>query len=173
MNYQRIDNFLPSSLFDNLQSLLMNGDENQIMPWFYRAAMSDYEDTEGFLFGNDIFNRGVIPDIKLFEEIGVPIISRLPMSHLIRMKINCHPRQTLRDAENYPACRFHTDTKTPNHTVAIYSLNTCNGYTEFEDETKLESIENSMVIFNGNIKHRSLGQTDENIRVNININFIE
>ncbi|SVA65184.1 uncharacterized protein METZ01_LOCUS118038, partial [marine metagenome] len=71
----------------------MNGDENQIMPWFYRAAMSDYEDTEGFLFGNDIFNRGVIPDIKLFEEIGVPIISRLPMSHLIRMKINCHPRQ--------------------------------------------------------------------------------
>ena len=30
-----------------------------------------------------------------------------------------------------------------------------------------------MVIFNGNIKHRSLGQTDENIRVNININFIE
>jgi hypothetical protein len=174
MNYQRIDNFLPQGLFEDMRSLLMNGDENQIMPWFYRAGMADYGDTEGFLFGNDIFKNEIIPDMELFQEIGVPIVSRLPMEHLLRIKINCHPRQTLRDAENYPASRFHRDRGlTEGYTVGIYSLNTCNGYTEFEDETKLESTENSMLIFNGNIKHRSMGQTDENIRVNININFIE
>ena len=44
---------------------------------------------------------------------------------------------------------------------------------ELEDGTKLESIENSLVVFNGDIKHRSVGQTDENIRVNINIDWIE
>ena len=106
---KRIDNFLPQDIFDDMQSLLLNGDEKQIMPWFYRFAIADYDDTEGFVFGNDIFNRGDIPDMSLYQEIGMPIISRLPMCHLVRMKVNCHPRQTLRDSENYPKCRFHTD----------------------------------------------------------------
>ena len=168
---KRIDNFLPQDIFDDMQSLLLNGDEKQIMPWFYRFAIADYDDTEGFVFGNDIFNRGDIPDMSLYQEIGMPIISRLPMCHLVRMKVNCHPRQTLRDSENYPKCRFHTD-MIEDHTVGILIINNCNGYTEFEDGTILESIENSMVIFDGDIKHRSVGQTDENIRVNININYV-
>ena len=171
-SFQRVDNFLPEDMFRDLQSLLLNGNQHQIMPWYYRAGMSDYEDTEGYLFGNDIIDRGVIPDNKLFLEIAMPIVSRLPMRQLIRMKINCHPRQTLRGSPNYPPSRFHTDMK-GEHTVAILSINTCNGYTEFEDGTQIESIENSLVIFNGGIKHRSMGQTDSNIRVNININFIE
>ena len=169
--HKRIDNFLPEDLFKNLQSLLLNGDENQIMPWYYRFAIADYDDTEGFVFGNDIFDRGVIPDMGLFEEIAWPICSRIPMSSLNRMKINCHPRQTLRGSPNYPRCRFHTDMK-EEHTVGILSINNCNGYKEFEDGTMLESIENSLVIFDGKTKHRSVGQTDENIRVNINLNFV-
>ena len=89
-----------------------------------------------------------------------------------RIKVNCHTRQTLRGSENYPKCRFHTDTIRTKHTVGILSINNCNGYTEFEDGTILESKENSIVIFDGAIKHRSVGQTDENIRVNININYV-
>jgi len=85
---KRIDNFLPQDIFDDMQSLLLNGDEKQIMPWFYRFAIADYDDTEGFVFGNDIFNRGDIPDMSLYQEIGMPIISRLPMCHLVRMKVN-------------------------------------------------------------------------------------
>ena len=169
--FERIDNFLPQDIFDDMQSLLLNGDEKQIMPWFYRFAIADYDDTEGFVFGNDIFNRGDIPDMSLYQEIGVPVISRLPMNYLIRIKVNCHTRQTLRGSENYPKCRFHTDTIRTKHTVGILSINNCNGYTEFEDGTILESKENSIVIFDGAIKHRSVGQTVENIRVNININY--
>ena len=170
--FERIDNFLPQDTFHSMQSLLLNGDEKQVMPWFYRFAIADYDDTEGFVFGNDIFNRGDIPDMSLYQEIGVPVISRLPMNHLIRIKVNCHTRQTLRDSENYPKCRFHTDTIRDKHTVGILSINNCNGYTEFEDGTILESKENSMVLFDGAIKHCSVGQTDENIRVNININYV-
>ena len=170
--FERIDNFLPQDTFHSMQSLLLNGDEKQVMPWFYRFAIADYDDTEGFVFGNDIFNRGDIPDMSLYQEIGVPVISRLPMNYLIRIKVNCHTRQTLRGSENYPKCRFHTDTRRTKHTVGILSINNCNGYTEFEDGTILESKENSIVIFDGAIKHRSVGQTDENIRVNININYV-
>ena len=170
--FERIDNFLPQDTFHSMQSLLLNGDEKQVMPWFYRFAIADYDDTEGFVFGNDIFNRGDIPDMSLYQEIGMPVISRLPMNYLIRIKVNCHTRQTLRGSENYPKCRFHTDTIRTKHTVGILSINNCNGYTEFEDGTILESKENSIVIFDGAIKHRSVGQTDENIRVNININYV-
>ena len=170
--FERIDNFLPQDTFHSMQSLLLNGDEKQVMPWFYRFAIADYDDTEGFVFGNDIFNRGDIPDMSLYQEIGVPVISRLPMNYLIRIKVNCHTRQTLRGSENYPKCRFHTDTIRTKQTVGILSINNCNGYTEFEDGTILESKENSIVIFDGAIKHRIVGQTDENIRVNININYV-
>lgn len=175
MNYQRIDNFLPDDLFENYQRFMLYGEgksEFVGMPWFYRGNVSDRLDTEGYLFGNDIYNRGDIPNLKLFTELGIPIISRLPMDSLIRIKVNCHPRQTIKGSENYPMSTFHVDT-IREHTVAILSMNTCNGYTEFEDGTKLESIANSCVVFSGDIKHRSVGQTDENIRVNFNINFIE
>ena len=168
MNHQRIDNFLPREIFEDLQKDLMGGN----FPWFYRHAMTDPQDTEGFLFATVIVNNEEVNDTGMFQEIGVPIVSRIPMTKLIRMKINCHPRQTLRGEENYPKCRYHVDMN-EQHTVGILSINTCNGYTELEDGTKLESIENSLVIFNGDIKHRSVGQTDENIRVNINIDWIE
>ena len=50
-------------------------------------AITDRHDTEGYLFGNDIYNRGDIPDLKLFTTLGIPIISRLPMDSLIRIKV--------------------------------------------------------------------------------------
>ena len=56
--------------------------------------------------------------------------------------------------------------------VGLYSLNTCNGFTEFEDGDNADSIANSMIIFDGTLKHRSVSQTDENARINININYI-
>jgi hypothetical protein len=51
--FDRIDNFLPQDVFDSMQSLLLNGDEKQIMPWFYRFAIADYDDTEGFVFSTE------------------------------------------------------------------------------------------------------------------------
>ena len=44
--------------------------------------------------------------------------------------------------------------------------------TEFENGKIVESKENTLLLFNGNIKHRSVSQTDENLRVTININLI-
>ena len=41
----------------------------------------------------------------------------------------------------------------------------------FEDGKKEHSRENSMEIFSGHIQHRSINQTDENKRMNLNINL--
>lgn len=169
MNHQRINNFLPRDVFSDIQSFLMEGD----MMWSYRNALTDGADTCGFHFSGDVFHAERKQcDVPLLEKVGVPIISRLPMSKLIRIKINCYPRQVRVGEDNFPKSSYHIDLDYPHHT-AILGINTNNGYTEFDDGTKLESIENSLIMFEGNQRHRAVGCTDENIRVNININWME
>ena len=66
---------------------------------------------------------------------------------------------------------FHTDFNVP-HKTSILFLNTNNGYTEFEDDTKVESISNRCVTFDGLKKHRGVTQTDTKLRVLLNINYL-
>ena len=66
---------------------------------------------------------------------------------------------------------FHTDYRFDKHTTMVYSVNTNNGYTEFIDGTIIPSIANQLLIFDGNIPHRSVGQTDSRNRMNLNINL--
>ena len=44
-------------------------------------------------------------------------------------------------------------------------------FTEFEDGTKVESVENRMMVFNPCIKHRSTTTTNAMGRYNINFNY--
>jgi hypothetical protein len=52
-------------------------------------------------------------------------------------------------------------------------MNTNNGYTEFEDGTKVESVANRIVTFPSVTKHRAVSQTDEQRRVVINFNYLK
>ena len=55
--------------------------------------------------------------------------------------------------------------------TSIFYMNTNNGYTKFEDGTKVESVANRMVTFPANMKHAETSCTDEKIRVVINFNL--
>ena len=73
---------------------------------------------------------------------------------------------------------FHVDWKNPytkkgckNMTVGIYYVNGNNGYTEFEDGTRVESVANRFVSFAGDLPHRGVSQTDTKERVVINFNY--
>ena len=57
------------------------------------------------------------------------------------------------------------------HITLVYSVNTNNGYTEFQDGTIIPSIANQLLIFDGNMEHRSVSQTDIKNRMNLNINL--
>ena len=65
---------------------------------------------------------------------------------------------------------MHVDYPFP-HRNAVFSINTCDGYTKLEDGTKVESVANRMVTFPGNIEHRGTSCTDKKIRVVINFNY--
>ena len=67
---------------------------------------------------------------------------------------------------------WHTDMDYGNKT-AIYYVNTCDGYTEFEETgQKVESIRNRIVIFDGSMRHRGTTTTNSKIRMLINFNYI-
>jgi len=58
-------------------------------------------------------------------------------------------------------------------TTAILYMNTNNGYTKFEDGTKVESVANRMITFPANMKHSGTSCTDEKTRVVINFNYFK
>ena len=65
----------------------------------------------------------------------------------------------------------NNDEKLRQWTTSIYYLNSNNGYTEFEDGTKIESVANRLVLIDGSQKHCSTNCTDETVRVNIGVNY--
>ena len=92
--------------------------------------------------------------------IGCPFLIEL------RAKINFYPNQHKHICSNW-----HTDQDNENTKVAIYCVNTCNGYTELKTGERAPSLENSIILFNANELHRSVSQTDEPLRITLNINF--
>ena len=58
--------------------------------------------------------------------------------------------------------------------VALYSVNDNNGYTLLtETKEKIYSKRNRIAFFDEDVIHQSAVQTDTNVRLNININYIE
>jgi len=84
---------------------------------------------------------------------------------MFRVKANFYPY-----CETFHKHPYHIDQEY-DHQGAIFALNTCNGFTEFEDGTKIDSVENRLFLFNPSVKHRSTNTTNAMGRFNINFNF--
>ena len=65
-----------------------------------------------------------------------------------------------------------SDGSTTPHEVMILYINTNDGYTVFEDGTKVESVANRALFFNGKFKHAGTTCTDQPIRVVLNFNYL-
>ena len=102
-----------------------------------------------------------------FYSLLDPLIKKINPSYMYRVKVNLGTRTATPIVGG-----FHSDTDF-NNTTAIFYLNNNNGYTIFEDGSKIDSIENRLVVFDSNIKHSGVSQTDSNIRCVINLNYID
>ena len=114
--------------------------------------------TEYVELNTDIVSR------YMYEKI-VPVLKKLDARKLIRVKANLYP-----NTEELHEHEFHTDFEFP-HMGAILYINTCNGYTKFEDGTKIASIANRVVLFDASVPHCSTTTTDQTARFNINFNW--
>jgi len=124
--------------------------------WNYYFFHTFYEDNkpQSNLFDN-IYNIF----IPKFEQKG-------KIKSLLRIKLNYYPHtETLREHGQHVDDRF-------SHHGAVFSLNTCDGFTRLYDGTKVNSIENRILFFDPSIEHNSSTTTNSSGRWNINFNFI-
>jgi len=156
-----IENFLPNSLFIEIQKYLMG----PAMLWHYQKHTTLDSEREDDFYFTHTFYADKHQQSDLFEEIIHPIIGRLDFDYLYRARARLVTKQSIQIPHN-----FHVDDNRK-HAVGIFSINSNNGYTLFENGEKSISKENTLLLFNGSLKHATVPQTDTSIRVNINFNF--
>ena len=160
-----VDNVLSEKTFNNIVNYTCN---NNDFPWnLVQNGVSIPGDGKYQFIHEFKSETGVMsPYNYLLRNLYL----RLGVNTLWRCKMNLKIK-TKKTHVFYP---FHTDFTTlqvPFTTVVFY-LNTNNGYTLFEDGTKVDSVANRMVMFNGNTKHTSASHTEgDRFRFVLNINF--
>jgi hypothetical protein len=172
------DNFLDQKEFDSIQSLMM-GDN---FGWSYNNSIDSNSDINKFQFVHTFYHTQSYG--KPFNDIATitilqPIFSKFRPMAIFRVKANLLTR-TSTIVEN----EFHIDLEIPSHTspdvkkninlvtTSIFYLNTNDGYTFFEDGTKVNSVANRMLTFPGYMKHTGTTCTDDSVRVVINFNYM-
>lgn len=164
-----IENFLDKQTFVEIQNILKSDE----FPYYLQkgVAFNKPDSQKGILLTHAIIrDRMVTASEKTCELIFEPIIKKLKeieptFKEVVRAKINFYPLQFKKLKSDY-----HID-YINKHRVLILAINTCNGSTEFEDGTNFDAIENNAIIFDGHTKHRSVNQTDELVKLNVNINY--
>ena len=157
MNYELIDNFLEPKDLKKIQDLFLgrkiawNCSDGIVLPGdgafqFIHVLYSNYA-----------------PASPFFNELA-PIWQKIDPCSIVRSKANLTMKTVEHDKSAY-----HSDVH--NCITAIYYVNTNNGYTEFQNGMKVDSIENRIVIFDSNEKHRAVTPTDTARRVVINFNY--
>lgn len=156
-----IENFLDQATFNNIKNALLNSS----FPWHYSQFTGDKKDYSDSFFYHYLFcdNNQTSP---YFNLVLMPLITRLNFNHLLRAKVNLYLKK-----EKSIKTEFHVDSKV-DHTVALFSMNTNNGFTYFKKGDRVPSVENQMLIFDGHLQHCSVAQTDERHRININIDLV-
>ena len=163
-----IDNFLPMEDFIAIKHTVMQHN----FPFFVNTTVtsSPEPDEPWRWYGTHVAYDNDVPTSDCFEPLYNCFIPRFGemecgFKSLIRIKINMYPH-TSEVKENFK----HVDCDFPNY-GAVYSLNTCDGYTRLVDGTKVDSVENRLVLFEGGDIHNSTTTTTE-LRYNINFNWL-
>lgn len=161
---QIIDDFLPPSLFNDIQSLLMGPDMN----WKYMdgGTQSVGTDDEFYFVHKVISSTETSPIFNQIKPILYFIDDRIKFYIDSLIRINCtmctNQGKAVRQA-------MHTDFAVPHHT-GIFYVNTNNGPTIVED-MKVDSVANRFLLFDGLTNHAASLQDDTKTRVNIVFNM--
>jgi hypothetical protein len=171
--YQIIDNFLSDDDFLKIKDCLFPQGLKKFDDYFWNyqrgivrnpdLGLTGYEDYDWIyvhpiysLYDNWISN-------KTYSLMN-PILSKLPIKELFDIRANC-----LVPTPKHIYHEFHTD-RPIKHSVALFYVTSCNGFTVLKDLIEVECKENRMLIFDGCIEHRSVTSTDLTRSV-ININY--
>ena len=173
MTYKVIDNFLDEEYFNSLVVLCVDGSEQKspTLPWYYQPNVTHLEDYNNRIVGNTafymihMFYQNSIP-VSAFFDTTTPLLEKLGVRGLLRVKANLYPNTKILHEH-----QMHVDYDF-SHSSAILSLNTCDGYTKLKDGTKIDSVANRILLFDGGEEHCSSTTTNTPARFNINLNYV-
>lgn len=166
---QYSDNFLSENEFIELNKVLYSSN----FPWFAGKVLHDNESIVDNKYNFQLYHSFFLNPTTTSNFLSVvePLYTKLNAGILSRIKANLNPA-TDKNIEH----GMHIDTQDENiakvQTTAVYYVNTNNGYTLFEDGTKINSVANRIVKFPSYMKHTGSTSTDTQ-RIVINLNYIE
>jgi len=154
-----IDNFLTAKDFKVIEEVILNED----FAWYYNDSVSHENDGKDFYFTHIVYNSIGVRS-HLYEAL-TPLIDKLNVKKLIRIKVNLYPKT---DVVAHHNSHVDTDYK---HKGAILYMNTNNGLTVLKDNN-INSIKNRVLLFDPSKLHNSTTCTDKKYRININVNYL-
>ena len=181
------DNYLKQKDFDDIQELFLGNN----LFWFFKYRFYDYDtgsdyppphnpNTGPLAMDNDkldcfsfvhTFYEGIAPQSPFFDKLHSILELLRPMA-IKKIRANLITR-----LPNIVENTFHSDLielseeKQKQWMTSIFYVNTNDGYTVFEDGTKVESVANRMLSFPANMKHTGTACTNIQTRILINFNY--
>ena len=171
---QVIDNCLGVEEFNQIQQFFLGPD----LPWCFNS-FSDSEKAyslSSFQFVHTFFSSHVVEPrfgtrtiSPCFDKISSLVsLLQLSPSATLRIKANL---QTFSPEKRMG--QFHVDMPgMVNAKTAICYINSNNGFTEFEDGCRVDSVEDRLVIFDSQLFHRGVSCTNAQSRVVLNLNYL-
>lgn len=162
-----IDNFLDEESFSKLKDSIFS----EQFPWYWCDNTVDKKDDnrcdllDNYQLYHNFFHYNI--PCSDYMEIIYPVMDALKIEpwNCIKVKANLNPR-TSKIVEH----GFHVDVLLKVKTAVLY-FNDNDGYTLFEDGTKVESVENRILIFDSDIRHSGSSCTNQSKRVVLNLNY--
>ena len=154
------DNFLSKDYFQKLKDIVLSNR----FPWFISPVLEEVDD---IMMVHMVYIDHIVSS-DLFEELR-PMFEAMDLFSCFKVKLNWLKRQ-----ETIVEHGLHIDfPEAPDgNLTSIFYMNTNNGYTKFEDGTKIESIENRLITFPVHLKHTGSTNTcDAQFRCVMNINW--
>ena len=169
--YNVIDNFLPPEQFEEVRDSIMYHFD---FPWYIHKRVNTVgknctEEYWNWYATHTFYKNDYATSQQCHRiyDIFIPRFIEMNIYHsLLRIKGNFYPHtETLKEHAGHRDYLY-------SNTGALYSLNTCDGYTKLCDGTKIPSVANRILIFDSSITHNSTTTTNSAGRFNINFNFL-
>ena len=168
MENKIIDEFLPQETFKEIQNEILSSR----FPFFITNKVNDYQTGENQFdwYATHTIYEDNVAKSSYYSKWGNIFLDRInqiaKVRALLRIKVNFYPNSK-KLIEHAP----HTDDEFT-HIGAVFSLNTCDGFTRLHDGGKIDSVENRVVFFDASTPHNSTTTTTDIGIYNINFNFI-
>jgi hypothetical protein len=159
--YEVIDNFTEDYTNDHIHNII----SSKTFPWYLSNKVGKSKELWDFQFYHMIYYYRDHYKSNYYSLIE-SLLKKLDIGVLLKIKINCttYTKEILK----YP---LHTDFNIKAKTC-IYYVNDNNGYTYFNDGSKVYSKARRLVKFDSKHMHSGTTSTDSKHRFVININYI-